>query len=171
MFSTLSKGNVLYGLDRTDKIKWFTASVESVMPTIGNHNPNMFGQMPELRLDIVCNINGEKKTFQQVPSNSAIADFGEKTFVIADNKDSLYNYVKSLRDKSKAIVSSASYHESLIPQYDSVLNELMPGSASNSDEVKALKDEVKILKDEVGSFNSQLSEAISLLKGKAKQTN
>ena len=78
MFSTLSKGNVLYGLDRTDKIKWFTASVESVTPTIGNHNPNMFGQMPELRLDIVCNINGEKKTFQQVPSNSAIADFGIK---------------------------------------------------------------------------------------------
>ena len=44
----------------------------------------MFGQMPELRLDIVCNINGEKKTFQQVPSNSAIADFGDKAFVIAD---------------------------------------------------------------------------------------
>ena len=89
MFSTLSKGNVLYGLDRTDKIKWFTASVESVTPTIGNHTPNMFGQMPELRLDIVCNINGEKKTFQQVPSNSAIADFGDKAFVIADNKDSI----------------------------------------------------------------------------------
>ena len=49
----------------------------------------MFGQMPELRLDIICNINGERKTFQQVPSNSAIADFGDKSFVIADNKDSL----------------------------------------------------------------------------------
>ena len=73
MFSTLSKGNVLYGLDKTDKIKWFTASVENVTPTIGNQNPSMFGQMPELRLDIVCNINGEQKTFQQVPSNSAIA--------------------------------------------------------------------------------------------------
>ena len=169
MFSTLSKGNVLYGLDKTDKIKWFTASVESVTPTIGGHiignqTPNMFGQMPELRLDIVCNVNGEKKTFQQVPSSSAIADFGDKSFVIADNKDSLYNYIKSLKDKSKAIVESAPYHESLIPQYDDVLNELMPGSASNSDEVKALKDEV-------GSLKSQLAEAISLLKEKAKQTS
>jgi hypothetical protein len=160
MFSTLSKGNVLYGIDRTDKIKWFTASVENVTPTIGGHTQNMFGQMPELRLDIVCNVNGEKKTFQQVPSNSAIADFGEKTFVIADNKDSLYNYIKTLRDKSKAIVDSASYHESLIPQYDSVLNEIMPGSANNIDEVKALKDEV-------GSLKTQLAEAISLLKREA----
>ena len=125
MFSTLSKGNVLYGLDRTDSIKWFTASVENVTPTIGNQNSSMFGQMPELRLDIVCNINGEKKTFQQVPSNSAIADFGDKSFVIADNKDSLYNYIKSLKDKSRAIVESAPYHEKLIPQFDSVLKELL----------------------------------------------
>ena len=160
MFSNLSKGNVLYGLDRRDKVKWFTASIDSVTPTVSKATP-MFGQMPELRLDIVANINGEQRTFQQVPSNSAIADFGDKSFVIADNKDSLYNYIKSLKDKSKAIVESAPYHEKLIPQYDNVLNELMPGSTSNSDEVKALKDEV-------GSLKSQLAEAISLLKEKAK---
>lgn len=157
MFSTLSKGNVIYGLDRTDSIKWFTASVEKVTPSLGGYTSNMFGQMPELRLDIVCNINGDKKTFQQVPSNNAIADFGEKSFVIADNKDSLYNYIKTLKDKSKAVVDSAPYHESLLPQYDEVLDELMPGSANGSNEVKALKEEV-------GSLKLQLSEAIALLK-------
>ena len=162
MFSNLSKGNVLYGLDRTDKIKWFTATVENVTPTMGAATPNMFGQMPEIRLDIICNINGIQKTFQQVPSNNAIADFGDKSFVIADNKDSLFNYVKTLRQKSKAIVDSAPYHDSLIPQYDDVLNELMPGSANN--------DEVKALRNEVGSLKSQLAEAISLLKqGNQKQ--
>lgn len=155
MFSNLSKGNVLYGLDRRDKVKWFTASIENVTPTVSK-TTQMFGQMPELRLDIVANINGEQKTFQQVPSNNAIADFGDKSFVIADNKDSLFNYVKTLKQTSKNIVESASYHESLIPQYDEVLNELMPGSANN--------DEVKALRTEVGSLKSQLAEAIALLK-------
>lgn len=155
MFSNLSKGNVLYGLDRRDKVKWFTASIENVTPTMSK-NTQMFGQLPELRLDIVANINGEQKTFQQVPSNNAIADFGDKSFVIADNKDSLFNYVKTLKQTSKNIVESASYHESLIPQYDEVLNELMPGSANN--------DEVKALRSEVGSLKSQLAEAIALLK-------
>ena len=155
MFSNLSKGNVLYGLDRRDKVKWFTASIENVTPTMSK-NTQMFGQLPELRLDIVTNINGEQKTFQQVPSNNAIADFGDKSFVIADNKDSLFNYVKTLKQTSKNIVESASYHESLIPQYDEVLNELMPGSANN--------DEVKALRSEVGSLKSQLAEAIALLK-------
>jgi hypothetical protein len=155
MFSTLSKGNVLYGLDRRDKVKWFTASIENVTPTVSK-TTQMFGQLPELRLDIVANINGEQKTFQQVPSNNAIADFGDKSFVIADNKDSLFNYVKTLKQTSKNIVESASYHESLIPQYDEVLNELMPGSANN--------DEVKALRTEVCSLKSQLAEAIALLK-------
>ena len=156
MFSNLSKGNVLYGLDKTDKVKWFTATVEKVTPTVSNNNPNTFGQLPEVRLDIICNINGVQKTFQQVPSNNAIADFGEKSFVIADNKDSLYNYIKTLKQKSKSIVDSASYHKSLLPQYDDVLNELMPGSTNN--------DEVKALRNEVGSLKSQLEEAIALLK-------
>ena len=163
MFSNLSKGNVLYGLDRRDKIKWFTASIENVTPTVSK-TTQMFGQMPELRLDIVANINGEQKTFQQVPSNNAIADFGDKSFIIADNKDSLFNYIKTLKQTSKNIVESASYHESLIPQYDEVLNELMPGSANN--------DEVKALRSEVGSLKSQLAEAIALLKSgnsKAKE--
>lgn len=157
MFSNLSKGNVLYGLDRTDGIKWFTATVEDVTP-MGVTTPNMFGQMPEVRLNIVCNLNGIKKTFQQVPSNNAIADFGDNSFVIADNKDSLFNYTKTLKQKSKSIVDSAPYHESLLPQFDDVLNELMPGSANN--------DEVKALRSEVGSLKSQLAEAISLLKEK-----
>ena len=116
MFSTLSKGNVLYGLDRRNNIKLFTASIEKVTPFVNRYVSNTFGQMPEVSLDIIVNINGEQKEFKQVPSNNAIADFGEKAFVIADNKDSLYNYIKKLRQDSKTIVDSASYHESLIPQ-------------------------------------------------------
>lgn len=158
MFSTLSKGNVLYGLDRRNNIKLFTASIEKVTPFVNRYVSNTFGQMPEVSLDIIVNINGEQKEFKQVPSNNAIADFGEKAFVIADNKDSLYNYIKKLRQDSKTIVDSASYHESLIPQYDDVLNELMPGSTNN--------DEVKDLKTEVTSLKKQLEEAISLLKNK-----
>lgn len=157
MFSNLSKGNVLYGLDRRDKIKIFEGTIEKVTPVYGNSQNNMFGQLPELRLDIIVTINGEQKEFKQVPSNSAIADFGEKTFIIADNKDSLYNGIKKLLKESEKVVQDAPYHDSLIPQYKDAMNELMPGSATSSDEVKALKEEV-------GSLKTQLAEAIALLK-------
>ena len=163
MFSNLSKGNVLYGLDRRDKIKIFEGTVEKVTPVYGNNQNNMFGQLPELRLDIIVTINGEQKEFKQVPSNSAIADFGEKTFIIADNKDSLYNGIKKLLKESEKVVQDAPYHDSLIPQYKDAMNELMPGSATSSDEVKALKEEV-------GSLKTQLAEAIALLKSGNNKT-
>lgn len=163
MFSNLSKGSVLYGLDRRDKVKWFTASVDKITPVYAKATPNMFGQMPELRLDISVNINGESREFQQVPSNNAIADFGDKAFVIADNKDSLYNYTKTLLQQSEQIVENTPYHESLIPQYKEVLNELIPGSAGS--------DEVKELKNEVGSLKAQLAEMLSLLKQDNKQNS
>ena len=156
MFSTLSKGSVLYGLDRRDKVKWFTASIDAITPTYSKASPNMFGQMPELRLDIIATINGEKRTFQQVPSNNAIADFGENSVIIADNKDSLFNYTKKLLSDSEAVVKSCPFHEERIPQYKEVLNELMPGSAENG--------EVKQLRTEVSTLKSQLAEVISLLK-------
>lgn len=157
MFANLSKGNIIYGLDRRDKIKVFTASVEQVSPNYRNQN-NMFGQVPELRVDISVDINGEKKKFEQIPGNSAIADFGDKTFIIADNKESLYSGIKELLKTSEKIVESAPYHKTLIPQYKDALNEVMPGSVNNNDEVKALRTEV-------GSLKAQLAEAIALLKG------
>lgn len=163
MFSNLSKGNVIYGIDRQDKIKVFSGSVESITPVYGNMQNNMFGQVPELRLDIVATINGKTKTFKNVPSNAAIADFGDKTFIIADNKDSLYNGIKDLLKVSENIVESAPYHQTLIPQYKDAMNEIMPGSATSNDEVKALKDEV-------GSLKTQLAEAIALLKEQNTKT-
>lgn len=155
MFSTLSKGNILYVLDRRDKVKWVTASVEQVTPVYANDSQN-YGQLPELRLDIIANVDGEQRTFKQVPSNNVIADFGEKSFVLSDNKDSLYNYTKKLLKDSEKIVNDVAYHESLIPQYKDILNDLIPGSAGN--------DEVKALKGEINTLKGQLAEMISLLK-------
>lgn len=158
MFSNLSKGNVLYGLDRRDKVKWFTASVERITPSYSNNITQQFGTFPELILELIVNINGEQRTFQQVPSNNVIADFGEKSFVIADNKDSLYNYTKKLLQDSEKIVDSVSYHEAIIPQYKDILNEIMPGSA-NSEEVKGLKNKIDSLED-------KLAKAIALLESR-----
>lgn len=163
MFSNLSKGSILHGVDRRGEMRWFTGSVERVSPSINKPFNNIYGQFPSLALDIVVNVNGEQKQFQQVPANDAIADFGKEAFIIADNKDSLYNYVKSLLKTSEDIVASVDEHRALIPQYKNVLSELMPGATSAS--------EVKELKEQVGNLQSQLAEALALLKGENKVVN
>lgn len=159
MFSNLSRGSVLYGLDTKDEVKLFTASVDRVSLPYPKNVQTTFGQLPEMVVDIVVNLNGDRREFKQVPSNNAIADFGPNTIVLSDSKDSLNNYVRSLRQSSKNIIDSAPKHEQLIPQYDRVLQELNPELVNDG--------AVKELREQVGTLQSQLAEALALLKQKA----
>lgn len=162
MFTNLSKGSVLYGLDTRGEVKLFTASVEKVTTPLPKNIQTTFGHMPEMFVDITAVVNGDRKEFKQIPANNAIADFGQDTFILADNKDSLVNYVSSMLQTSKNIVSSVERHKNLITQYEKVLSDLNPGSANDV--------AVKELKEQVGTLQSQLAEALALLKsGNAKQ--
>lgn len=156
MFSNLSKGSVLYGLDNKEGVKLFTATIDKVTLPYPKNMQNTFGQMPEMVVDITVNVDGERREFKQVPSSSAIADFGPNTVVLADSKDSLVNYVRSLRQTSRNIIDSCSRHQELIPQYDKVLEELNPELVN--------ENAVRELRQQVGDLQAQLAEALSLLR-------
>ena len=156
MFSNLSKGSVLYGLDTKGEVRLFTATVDTVSIPRPKYMQNTFGQLPEMVLDIVANVNGERKEYKEVPTNNVIADFGPDTFVLSDSRDSLMNYVRSQLQRSKDIVNSADKHKALIPQYEHVLGELDPASANDN--------AVKELRGQVESMQSQMQEMLSLLK-------
>ena len=156
MFSNLSKGSVLYGLETRGNIKFFTAPIESVSLPYPKQRSNVFGQLPEMVVDVIATVNGERKEFKQVPSNSAIADFGNETFVLADGKDSLNGYVNSMLQNSKNIVNSVEKHKALISQYEDVLSSLNPGQVNDS--------AVKELGNKVNNMESQMAEILSLLK-------
>lgn len=166
MFSNLSRGSILHGIDRQSGMSWFTGSVERVTPSLGNSQfQNAFGQFPQLNVDIVVNVNGKQREFRGVPSNDSIADFGTESVIISDNKDSLFNYMKSLLKTSEDAVNpdNIKRHREWIPQIRRVLSDMVPGSTSS--------DEVKELKNEVSSLKSQLAEAISLLRENAKSVS
>jgi hypothetical protein len=158
MFSNLSKGSVLYGLDTKGEVKLFTATVDTISIPRSKYVQNIFGQLPETVVDIVATINGEKREFRLVPSNNAIADFGQDAFVLSDSKDSLTNYINGMLQNSKNVVNSVEKHKSLITQYEKVLGELNPASVNDS--------AVKELKIQFGDLQEQMGEILSLLKSK-----
>lgn len=156
MFSNLSKGSILYGLDTKNGVKVFTGTVEAITLPYPRSMQNTFGQIPEMVIDITTTVNGEKKEFKQIPSNNVIADFGDGVLVLSDSKDSLTSYLKSQRQKSKNIVDSYPKHQELIPQYDNAIQELNPELVNES--------AVKELKGQVNAMQNQISELLSLLK-------
>lgn len=162
MFSNLSKGSVLYGLDTKGDMQFFAAPVESVsMPRTKSFNPT-FGQMPELVIDIVATVNGERREFRQLPHNNTIADFGPDSLVLADNKDSLVNYVKNFRQQDQTAVDSYPMHKDRLPKWDRILSEIDPHSANDN--------AVKELRGQVESMQSQLAEALALLRAGNNKT-
>jgi hypothetical protein len=158
MFSNLSRGSTLHGVDRDGDMRWFSGTIERITPALDGQFP----AYPALNLDIVATIDGKQREFKGIHGNEAIADFGENSIILADNKDSLFNYVKSLLKVSEDAVDKDNIrkHEEKIPKYRNVLAEMMPGSTNAS--------EVKELKAQVGNLQEQLAEALALLKGETK---
>lgn len=161
MFSTLMPGSILYGIDTRDSLKYFAAPVEKVTPPRQNISSTNISQFPQMVVDITANINGTLQEFKQVPSNTSIADFGQNSVVLADSRESLTAYITSKRQQSIKIIESENHHKNLVKQYDKVLKEMNPNSIA--------EDTVTTLNNRITSLESQLAEAIALLKGNNKQ--
>lgn len=148
MFSNLTQGSILYGLETKDELKVFTAPITNVSLPRPLLTQNTFGQVPITVVDIVATVNGEKREFKQVPGNTTIANFGQDAFILADSKESLNSYIESMLQNSRNIVASVDKHKALISQYEAAYKELNPSIAisGNDDAVKALRNEVNELK-------------------------
>ena len=59
----------------------------------------------DLILDITAEIEGKYTSFQKLPANSEIADFGNN-IVIAVSKDAMSNEVSSMKQRSMDILNS-----------------------------------------------------------------
>jgi chemotaxis regulatin CheY-phosphate phosphatase CheZ len=152
MFSNLSQNSILYILDLRSNPKVLSGPIERISiprPKYNTFNPNM-----EMVVDIIANINGERREFKGVPNNT-IADFGEDAFVLAESKDVLNSYVHSMLQNSKNIINSIEKHQTLISQYEEAIQELNPdikASMENDKAIKDLKDEISELKQMIASM-------------------
>ena len=154
MFSNLTKGSIIYGLETKDSIRPFTAIVSNISLPRSNFNNSTFGQLPETIVDIVAAVNGETREFKKVPGNSSIANFGSDAFLLADSKETINAYITSMRQNSKNIVNSVPKHETLIKEYGEAYNYFNPEQADRLDDKTAseLRGEIKDIKSQIGEI-------------------
>ena len=154
MFSNLTKGSIIYGLETKDRIRPFTAIVSNISLPRSNFNNSTFGQLPETVVDITATVNGETREFKKVPGNSSIANFGADAFLLADSKETINAYITSMRQNSKNIVNSVPKHQTLITDYGEAYNYFNPEQVDKLDTKTAaeLRGEIKDIKSQIGEI-------------------
>jgi predicted RNase H-like nuclease (RuvC/YqgF family) len=157
MFSNLSQNSILYVLDINGTPKILSGPIERVTlprPKYNSFNPNM-----EMVVDIIATINGERREFKGVPNNT-IADFGDDSFVLAENKDVLNSYINAMLQNSKSIINSIDKHKQRVEKYEEALQELNPSIKADKEKDKAIQ-----------SLQDQVSELKQLLLNMTKKEN
>ena len=157
MFSSLSQNSILYVFDINGNPKILSGPVERVSlprPKYASFNPNM-----EMVVDITAIINGERREFKGVPNNS-VADFGDDSFILAENKEILSSYINTMLNNSEAIINSVSKHENRINNCKEALQELNPSLKENKERDKVIQ-----------SLQSQMVELKQLILGMTNKEN
>ena len=166
MFYNLSAGSVIYVLNTKDGIKVSTGQVNSI--TAPRAKSATFNPMDiynkEFVVDIIATIDGEKREFKQVPSNTSIANFGEDSFSLADSREAAIAQLNTIIQNSTSVVESYELHKKRIEDGKKELLKINPSLAA-----EAQRDEtINSLQKKVDVLTEQLSKLVSALDSKPK---
>lgn len=168
MFQSLRPNNQIYILHKNVPSLDIGTVISVSIPTPKYPVQPMFGQPQELVVDIVAKVNNQDITYQKVPANVDIADFGNNSIVLADNREAMNSEILSLKQKSLDIINSVEYHNELISNCDKLLTDLNPEFAEKQlqqNEINFLKSKVQEITDNFTSLMEMNKQLIAQLKG------
>lgn len=160
MFQSLRPNNQIFILHK-DKPLLEVGSVVSVsMPTPKYPVPPVFGQTQEMVVDIVVKVNNQDITYQKLPANLEIADFGTNGIVISDNKLAMNSEIMSLKQKSVDAINNVNFHQQVVATCDKILSDLNPEFAEKQQQ----QAEINELKSQVGDLTREISNLMQMNK-------
>lgn len=162
MFQSLRQNNQIYILHKDRPVLEIGTVVSTSIPT--PKYPNTFGTNPEMTVDITAKVNGADVTYQKIPATLDIADFGNNSIVLADNKEAMNSEISSLKQRSVDLLNSVDYHKSMIENCDKILNTLNPELA----ERQAQQDEIKTLKEQMNTMSQNIADLLAELRDSKK---
>lgn len=129
--------------------------------------PQTYGQPQEMVVDVVINLNGQNVTYQRLPANQDLADFGNNgNIVVAASRDAMNSEIASLRQKSVDIVNSIDFHKEAIIGYDNIMQQINPEYAEKQrqqNEINSLRDQMATMSQSIAQLINQNKELVAKL--------
>lgn len=161
-FQNLRPNNQIYILHKDNKPFLEKGTVINVsMPTSKYPIPQQFGQAPEMVVDLLVKVGEQNVTYQKLPANQDIADFGNSggMQVISMSRDAMNAEIMSMKQKSIDVINSVSYHQDIISGCDNILQVLNPEFAEKQQQ----QAEINSLKEQLLVMNKSMTDLASLI--------
>ena len=153
MFQALRPNNQIYILQKDKPVLDVGTIISVSMPTPKYPVQPMFGQPQEMVVDLVVRVNNQDVTYQKIPANLDVADFGNNGIVLSDNREAMNSEIMCLKQRSVDVINSIDYHKNLIVECDKLLTNLNPDLA-----------EKRAQKERIDSLESQLTALMEMNK-------
>lgn len=141
MFRSLRTNQQFFILTKGANPRLDIATVTNVSAPVVKFQPvPMPGSQPEYTVDVTVSLNGAPQSFQKLPADKDIADFGEGfgNIVVADSRDAMNAEVLSLKKSSEDHIARVNEEEQKIVAFDKIIQQLNPEYAEKQ------KQELKI---------------------------
>ena len=127
-------------------------SVSAPMPKYPLSPQALYSPQQEMVVDLCVRVGGQDVTYQKLPANAEVADFGLGGVVITTSREAMNAEVSNLRNKSQDAINSIGYHKDVVSACDDILNSLNPELAERQKQ-----------QNEIGELKAQIAELKSLL--------
>ena len=124
MFSNLRQGNLVYIIDKQNKL---SVSIGQIVETNAiDFNKGYLPVNGNTLINITVNIEGVERKFGNVPGAQSVISYDNGTTIIADNVDIATAEVRNIIKQSQIRLDNREYDERIIASGDEALRKLNP---------------------------------------------
>lgn len=132
--------------------------------------PQGLGSQPEYVVDVTVLVNGATQSYQRLPANKEIADFGDGygNIVVSTSRDEMNNEIVTLKSQSEDHIKRVDEEKQKIIIYESILQKLNPEYAEKQKqdaEIATLKNQVVAMSQTTTNLENMVAQLLKELKG------
>ena len=166
MFRSLRPNSSLYILKK-DSMTFEVGSVISVSAPVPKYQMQpSFGQNQEMVVDIAARVGDQDLTYQKIPADLDIADFGNNSIVLTDNREAMNSEILNIKKKNLDEINNIEYRKTVVTKCDEILSKLNPEFA----EKQAQQKEISELRTQLAEVHKTLACLTEQLIGSPKSS-
>lgn len=153
MFRSLRPNSSLYVLKK-DIMTFEIGTVISVSNPVPKYQMQpTFGQNQEMVVDIAARVGGQDLTYQKIPADLDVADFGNTNIILTDNREAMNAEILNIKKVNLDIIENIDKYKDTVQKCDEILSTLNPEFA----EKQAQQREISELRAQIDAMSKDLA--------------